>query len=46
MAPDITVGDEHPQCDTYTKGPDSPVKDHPLVGQCKVNACTFNESMN
>lgn len=43
MAPDITVGDEHPSCDTYTPGPPHAVNDHPLVGRCHVTRCTFND---
>jgi hypothetical protein len=36
MAPDITVGDDHPKCDTYATGPVQKAKDHPLVGHCYV----------
>jgi hypothetical protein len=44
MAPDITVGDEHPKCDTYRRGPHNPVKAHAMVSSCKVMDCAFNES--
>ena len=44
MAPDITVGDAHPGCDTYTTRPAGPSKDHPVVGDCYVASCVFNGS--
>lgn len=43
MAPDITVGDEHPMCDTYVRGPHNPVKAHSMVATCAVDECTFND---
>lgn len=44
MAPNITVGDEHPRCDTYTTGQASGMSEHPLVAKCMVFDCAFNQS--
>jgi hypothetical protein len=46
-APNITVGDMHPQCDTFTtSGASQTSQEESHVGNCKVQDCTFNESMN
>lgn len=46
MAPDITVGDDHPQCDTYTHAAVSPVEEQPYVAHCDVVHCSFNDARN
>jgi hypothetical protein len=42
-APKITVGEDHPRCDTYTRRPDLPLCDTAsVVGWCGVSDCGFN----
>jgi hypothetical protein len=36
MAPDITVGDVHPMCDTFTTASVEPGSDHPVVATCQM----------
>jgi hypothetical protein len=36
MAPNIAVGDVHPQCDTYTRATVDLAEEHPVVATCKV----------
>lgn len=46
MAPNIEVGDSHPQCDTFTtSGGVRPMQqDMSTVGLCNVTQCSFNDS--
>jgi hypothetical protein len=44
-AQQITVGDDHPTCDTYSPGPQKQTSDHEgYVMNCKVGQCHFNQS--
>lgn len=45
-APGIEVGDNHPECDTYTQDAVNPIQpgmSH--VQKCQVEQCTFNMGM-
>ena len=44
-APTITVGSDHPRCDTFTTGEVRPLDDMAAVGQCNVAECHFNHDM-
>ena len=39
----IEVGDEHPQCDTYTTGSATPTEQMANVSTCHVTDCFFNK---
>lgn len=43
-APDITVGDQHPMCDTYTHSDVSETTHEASVSRCGVTQCYFNDS--
>lgn len=45
-APNIEVGDQHPQCDTFTTsaGVQAMQQDMSQVGTCHVMQCSFNSS--
>ena len=45
--PGITVGDRHPECDTFMRGDSKAGMDGigAMVGACKVSDCKFNSSM-
>jgi len=46
-APDITVGDTHPMCDTFTTSTGARLAQSDAhVGGCMVSQCTFNNSMS
>ena len=42
-APEIMVGDAHPQCDTFTQTATDRAKHSPRVQQCMVGDCHFNK---
>lgn len=42
FAPSITVGDDHPYCDTYTHGPVRPASWDSFVAKCLITMCDFN----
>ena len=42
-APEIMVGDAHPQCDTFTKDTTENAKHSPRVQQCMIGDCHFNK---
>lgn len=44
-APAITVGDEHPQCDMFTREPRTPLESMAIVSDCHVQDCHFNRDM-
>lgn len=43
FAPSITVGDDHPYCDTYTHGAVSPAPEESIVSRCLTSMCDFND---
>lgn len=44
-APQIEVGDDHPMCDTYTRGQAGNLSSSmAMVGVCHVADCSFNQS--
>ncbi len=46
-APAIEVGDEHPRCDTFTRGKAMGLTgEMPAVAACHVEGCSFNRSMS
>lgn len=42
-APEIMVGDDHPQCDMFTQNDVSLAKHSPKVLKCMVGGCHFNK---
>lgn len=44
-APRVEIGDEHPQCDTYTTGAVEIMDGEPSIMDCKVVRCHYNDQM-
>lgn len=44
-APTVEVGEDHPRCDTFTTGQVAIAPGEPLVQDCKVSECHYNDSM-
>jgi hypothetical protein len=42
-APEVMIGDAHPQCDMYTTSEATPAKHSPRVQKCLVGDCHFNK---
>ena len=45
-APAIEIGDEHPQCDTFTTGEVAVADTSATVQDCMVSDCHFNHQMS
>ena len=43
FAPAISVGDEHPYCDTYTHKSVQPAESESFVAACLTSLCDFND---
>lgn len=45
-APSISVGDDHPQCDTFTRSAVPAEAAMPAVAACQISDCQFNSDLN
>jgi hypothetical protein len=44
-APAVSVGSDHPVCDTFTKSGTPQEEAMPLVAACHIGECKFNEEL-
>jgi hypothetical protein len=44
-APAVSVGSDHPMCDTFTKSGSPQAEAQPMIAACQTSECKFNQEL-